>query len=258
MKQRGAFSLVELLVVIGVLSVLAALLLPAMEKALETSRQSVCMNNLRQIHLSAGLYSEDFNDWIVPQYGWPNIPTGGTPARTPASMYYFRWNRMLGKLGYAPLVDEPPSPLCPSDLRQVIASGFHVCPSWGALKPPPYSNLETDGWTALNPFQWNGTQYGLNSHISVSGSGSKWRRRSEIPSPHRIWYFADRSVGDSVFIYKRFDVGTDRHLPHYRHDLGTTVAFVDGGVKREVYRNETGGGYPWSNAAEKAPWALYP
>ena len=58
-SQKSAFTVVELLVVIGVISVLAALLLPTLERSLDASRQLACMGQFRQIGLMANLYAEE-------------------------------------------------------------------------------------------------------------------------------------------------------------------------------------------------------
>ncbi|HLH54588.1 MAG TPA: prepilin-type N-terminal cleavage/methylation domain-containing protein [Verrucomicrobiae bacterium] len=54
-----AFTLTELLVVIGVIAILAALLLPLLGRAQESGRAAVCLSNLRQVGISLQLYVQD-------------------------------------------------------------------------------------------------------------------------------------------------------------------------------------------------------
>lgn len=58
-RERRAFSLVELLVVISILAVLTGLLLPALSKGREAGRAAACLSNLRQVGVSLQLYTDE-------------------------------------------------------------------------------------------------------------------------------------------------------------------------------------------------------
>jgi len=66
--HRG-FTLIELLVVIAIIAILAALLLPALQRAKERGRQAVCLSNLHQIGIAIKGYLEE-NEEYYPSYGW--------------------------------------------------------------------------------------------------------------------------------------------------------------------------------------------
>ncbi len=62
--NRAGFTLVELLVVIGILSLLIAILLPALTQAKHHARRMACAGNLRQVGVAIHLYADDFEDTI--------------------------------------------------------------------------------------------------------------------------------------------------------------------------------------------------
>jgi prepilin-type N-terminal cleavage/methylation domain-containing protein len=82
LSLRG-FTLVELLVVIGIIAVLIAILLPALQQAREQAKRVQCASNLHQICLSLIMYANEDNGWVPPVsiYGngaptsdYPNVP----------------------------------------------------------------------------------------------------------------------------------------------------------------------------------------
>jgi len=71
MKTRRGFTLIELLVVIAIIAILAALLAPALSRARESARTSICANNLKQIGLAVALYGDEFGVY-PPGYTGPS------------------------------------------------------------------------------------------------------------------------------------------------------------------------------------------
>lgn len=75
--QVGAFTLVELLVTIGIIGILAGLILTAMVKQKDQASRAVCINNLRQQTLTARIHATDNEDRLP----WSNWLAGDAASR---------------------------------------------------------------------------------------------------------------------------------------------------------------------------------
>ena len=89
-NSKGNFTLIELLVVIAIIAILAAMLLPALNKARETARGIKCASQLKQIGVGEGMYENDWNGYFTPSMSIPaNCPNRANSA------YWDRWYTLL-------------------------------------------------------------------------------------------------------------------------------------------------------------------
>jgi len=78
-RHRQAFTLVELLVVIGIIALLISILLPALGKARQSAQTVACLSQLRQFGQVSFMYSNDNKNYLFPSY-WYGSSANGIPA----------------------------------------------------------------------------------------------------------------------------------------------------------------------------------
>ena len=142
MKRDKGFTLIELLVVMGIIAVLAAMLMPALQRAREAAKQTSCMNNLRQMGEALAMWKKDrgklpYHHNAVGAKKWWGMP-GPWPPRGQRS-----WDHLWpGYLGSAELF------WCPSD-------GSDTAPEFRknlGAKPGPRHGWNRSFLSAQNPY----------------------------------------------------------------------------------------------------------
>ena len=97
-KENHGFTLVEMLVVIGIIGALAGLVMPVLARARESAKRSKCIGNMRQIGSSLTMYADDYDGFIYPAVyneGW-KAPMGEYP---PGSAWPFALGAYVREAG---------------------------------------------------------------------------------------------------------------------------------------------------------------
>ena len=148
MSRRRAFTLVELLVVIGIIATLAGLLMPMLQRARASARMSICQSNLREIHHALVMYAKDNND------RWPDATTTGNYS------YRMRPGRITPNTpGAGPEVYGLAAILHGINYTDDLSTGIPFAPRW--------LDSQSDVWVCPNATDWM-QEYGNTYAFSIA------------------------------------------------------------------------------------------
>jgi prepilin-type processing-associated H-X9-DG protein/prepilin-type N-terminal cleavage/methylation domain-containing protein len=241
-SRRMGFTLVELLVVIGIIAVLISLLLPALNKARSQAMTVNCQSNLRQVYVATEMYANDYNGALVPNGGRFLYEDQGVPL----DQYTFRsWDYYLTPYLGGHMMPHTPIAGFP-DLVDMVdpASGVQVmaCPAYlDPIQQVPYvgEGFCYGGWPRDNSYWQTTTGYVWRlkgGNFAWTGYPDYWPTQAE-----RVILLIDSIRGQANIysapapnLWEQSFVATADYAVlgiHCRHAKKANALFVDGHIE---------------------------
>jgi prepilin-type processing-associated H-X9-DG protein len=222
--------LVELLVVMGLISVLVTLLLPAMGKARAAARAAACLSNVRQLGTAWQMYTAE-NKGHLPYYQWRSV-------KTPDVAWNGYWPGVVERYGA-----RDASLLCPS-ASEVSQQGN----GYGSAHLAWNGEKSLNGTVVkLNPATYRVGSYGYNNYLAIGPDDAVARRITGIRGLSDVPVFMDCAWVDArpenqsestpveapPDLNGNVDAGSPDHWRFLlaRHGRGINVSFADGSAR---------------------------
>ncbi len=225
--RGAAFTLIELLIVISILAILAAILLPVLARAKSAAQATLCINNTKQLTLAWLIYAGDHEDRLPYNLG------GNASRKTVAPKDPLNW--VNGIMSWGPDPDNTNTTLITQ------ASLGPYCDSLARIYKCASDRVLSDvqkqlGWTARTRSCSMNAMVGDAGWLSEGGvnkNNPEYRQfflLSAIPAPADLFVFLDEhpdSINDGYFLNKPDDLEWV-DLPGSSHNGAGTISFADG------------------------------
>lgn len=258
-RSISGFTLVELLVVVGIIALLISVLMPALTKARESAMRVQCMSNMRQFAIIDQMYMNQYKDWYMPAW-W-----GSQTAQSSAALrrYYAGLEEFRKGLSIAILDDSKP-------YRAYVTKKWYCPASLAGWAPAPPGGVDPDTHEAYYPLHYSTGMnvQGVDTALMNNPDAPSWDprakqcdpalpdhqelhgfRRSQVKRPAEklryadAMYYAINIYGSGIFPgwnnrisnYDLTKETTSTASPNnpqrtiaWRHNKGANVVFFDG------------------------------
>ena len=284
-RAPSAFTLVEMLVVMAVIGILAALLLHILSKGKQRAQQIYCLDNGKQIMTAMTMYSGDFNDFFPPNpddgntiigHNWCSGEAGvGEPAEFNPDILKDQERSLLSSY----LKGNVSVFHCPGDLRTGRYQGTDPSLIGKTVPAARTFSMNQAVGTICPGFDATGFSIGNASHsgvpnLPVNGPwlnsehsnrrDSPWMTYGKMttiraPGPSMLWVLVDEDVAnlnDAAFAFG-MEIAKWHDAPGTYHDGGCGFAFADGHSESHHWKStasKQGHQTPVANANDLLDW----